>query len=180
MAELVANRYAKALFEAGLELDKLDGFKEDLNLLVKALESHEDLARILAHPKISKDEKKKILKNIFNENVNVEFLNFLYVIIDKRREGHLESISERFTELYNDHNNIEEVTCFTAIPMEEESMEKLKDKLSKSMNKTIVLKNVVDKSILGGIVLKTGNKVIDGSYKGQLGEIEKLIKNVSL
>ena len=180
MAELVAKRYAGALFEAGLELEKIDEFRDDLESIVNVLDSEDDLYKILAHPKISKDEKKELVKALFGENINREVLNFLYILIDKRRESNIKSIFDTFQGEYNLHKGIVEVTAITAVEMDDERKDKLTKALSEKMDKKVILTNTIDKDIIGGVMLKTSDKFIDGSIKGQLEDMEKAIKNVSL
>lgn len=176
MAKLIGNRYGSALFEAGLELNKLDDFHKEINLILDILKREPDLETLLSHPKISKEEKKDILKNVFEKLVSQEMLNFLYIIVDKRREGHLFEIGQEFEDLFNKHKNITKVVAITSIPMKDEAQEKLKVTLGEKLRKNIVLENVVDPSILGGVLLKVEDKIIDGSIKSQLENIERTIK----
>lgn len=178
MAKLVSKRYALALFETGLELDKVDQFKEEINAVSNVLIEENDFKKVLNHPKVSKDEKKEILNHVFGGKVSEEILNFLYVIVDKRREMYIEEISEYFDFLYNEEKNIALATVVTAIPMDESTQNRLKEKLSKELNKNVVLKNLVDESIIGGAILKIDNKIIDGTVKGQLESIEKNLKGM--
>lgn len=180
MAKLVSNRYAYALFEAGLELNKLTEFKDNLQDITNTLEREPKIEIILAHPKISKEEKKELLTNIFGKDVSQEMLNFLYIIVDKRREGYLMEISKEFTELFNEHENIIEVIATTAVPMDSKSQEKLKVVLGNKMKKNVYLKNIVEPDILGGVLLKIENKIIDGSIRSQLQSIERTIKTGTL
>ncbi|CCQ94692.1 ATP synthase subunit delta [[Clostridium] ultunense Esp] len=180
MAKLVGKRYAEALFEAGLELNKLEDFKEDIENVSKVLRTEIDLQKILNHPKISKDEKKDLLSSIFRGKVSEEILNFLYIIVDKRREGSMIEISKEFEELFNEHKNILEVTAITAVDMDKKLKNKLAQVLSNKTNKTIILNNVVDRDIIGGVLLKVENKIIDGTIRGQLQSIEKTIKGATL
>lgn len=180
MAKLVGRRYAYALFEAGLELNKLNEFKQDLMDITNIIEKESQLEQILTHPKISKDEKKNLLSTLFKTQISQEVLNFLYILVDKRREGHLIEISYCFEELFNEHENIIEVTAITAVPMEVKTINKLTITLSEKMKKTIKIKNIVDKEVMGGVLLKIENKIIDGTIKGQLKAMEKTIRNVSL
>lgn len=180
MAKLVSKRYAHALFEAGLELNKLKNFKEDLIDITNILENEPKLNIILSHPKISKDEKKEILSSLFDGKISEEVLNFLYILIDKRREGYTIEISNEFQQLFNEHENIIEVTAITAVPMKDKALDKLTKTLTKKMKKTITLKNIVDNKVIGGVLLKVDNKIIDGTIKGHLEAVEKTIKQVSL
>lgn len=180
MAKLVSKRYAHALFEAGLELNKLEEFKEDLMLITHVLGKEPQIQNILSHPKITKDEKKDVITHIFGKQVSQEILNFLFVTVDKRREIYIMDISRQFEELFNEHENIVEVTAITAVPMDKKTQDRLTVVLGNKLNKTIKLKNTVDKDIIGGVLLKVENKIIDGTIKGQLESMENAIKNVSL
>lgn len=176
MAKLVSKRYALALFETGLELDRLKQFKDEINNVSNVLEMEPKIEMILTHPKISNDEKKELLDNLFEKHVSREMLNFLYVIIDKRRERYIKEINEYYNFLYNEEKNIVSATVVTAVPMAKNQEEKLKVILNNKLNKNVELNNVVDKSIIGGAMLKVDNKVIDGSVKGQLDSIKKSLK----
>ena len=180
MAKLVGKRYAHALFDAGLELNKLNDFKEDLTKVTKVIMEEPKLEQILAHPKVSKDEKKELLSSIFKDMVSEEIINFLYILVDKRREGYLIEISRYFEKLFNEHERIVEVTAITAVPMDNKAQDRLTRVLTNKLNKTVKLKNTVDKDIIGGVLLKVENKIIDGTIRGQLGAMEKTIKEISL
>jgi F-type H+-transporting ATPase subunit delta len=176
MADLVSKRYALACFEAGLELEKLEAFKEELSKVATVLEKEEDLKKVLFHPKVKKDEKKELLKAVFEKLVCQEMLNFLYVLVDKRRENLVLDIHKEFEKLYNEHQNTAEVVAITSVKMDDTLKEKLAKALENRLNKNIKLVNKVDKDIIGGVLLKIENKVIDGTIKGQLKEIERVIK----
>lgn len=83
MAELVSKRYASGLFEAGLELNKSDEFREEASFIRKVLSQEPELKVVLEHPKIGKDEKKRILSHIFKDSISKEMLNFLFVEIGR-------------------------------------------------------------------------------------------------
>ncbi|MBU5293079.1 F0F1 ATP synthase subunit delta [Anaerosalibacter bizertensis] len=180
MAKLVSKRYALALFETGLELDKIEEFKNEISFISKVLEKEPDLEAVLIHPKITKDEKKNLVDSLFKGSVSQELLNFLYVIIDKRRERYIREIDSYYHYLYNEEKNILEATAITAVPMDRKAEDKLKIILSNKLGKNIVLKNVVDKEVVGGVMLKVENKIIDGTVKGQLESIEKNLKSMKV
>ncbi len=175
MAELVSRRYALALFEAGSELDKIDAFKDELTLLKNIFTSEERLLDILGHPRISKSEKKDLVDKILKGKVSQEVLNFIYILIDKRRESNILDIEEEYERLYNKHKNIVKVVAKTAVPMEDDAKMKLVNVLGEKLEKKIELTNLVDKSIMGGVLLKIEDKLIDGSLKGQLESIGKVL-----
>lgn len=180
MAELVGKRYASSLFEVGIELKKLDDFHSQLELIKKTFLSEEKLLQILEHPRISKGEKRSLVENIFKQSVSKEILNFLFIIIDKRREASLMDIVKEYSTLFKEYKGILDIEAVTAVSMEENAKEKLKLVLKNRFKKEIQLSNRVDPSIIGGVVLKMDSKVIDSSLKSQLKEMEAMIKGVSL
>lgn len=180
MAKLVSKRYASGLFEAGLELNKSDEFKEEALFIKKVLSQEPDLKAVLEHPKIGKDEKKTILSNIFKDSISKEMLNFLYIVVDKRRERYIEDMFDYYMYLYNEEHNIVEATAITAVPMDEKEKKKLTVILSNKTGKSVKVKNVVKEDILGGVMLRIENKVMDGTVKGQLESLERSLKGMKV
>lgn len=178
MAELVVKPYAKALFDAGLELNKLKEFSQDMRFVENIFKSEDQLIQILGHPHINKIEKKELIKTIFGNNISGQSINFLYILIDKRREKGLFQIIDEFDDLYDDYSGILRVIAVTAIPMEDKSIAKLTEVLKIKTNKKIILTNEVDASILGGVLLKLENKFIDSTILSQLKSMESYIKAV--
>ncbi len=180
MAKLIGKRYALALFEAGQELNKLDSFKKELNYITDILEKESELMAVLEHPKVSKQQKKNLIVNIFGEIVSQEMINFLYIIVDKGREQNILDINKEYEYLYNDEKNIIEAVAITAVPMDRSSQDKLSVVLSNKLGKTVKIKNKIDNTILGGVLLKIENKIIDGTIKGRLESMEKTIKGAKV
>ncbi len=180
MAKLIGKRYALALFDAGQELEKLDSFKEELNYITSVLNKESDLVSILEHPKISKKDKKELIVNIFGKNISEEIMNFLYIIIDKGREKNILDINKEYKYLYNEKKNVVEAVAVTAVPMDKSSQDKLTVVLSEKLGKTVKIQNQIDKTILGGVLLKMENKIIDGTIKGRLESMEKTIKGAKV
>lgn len=180
MAKLIANRYASSLFEAGLELDKIEDFYGELESIGEVFYKEESLFQILTHPRISKGEKKSLIKDIFEKNVSKEIINFLFTIVDKRREVYLFEIIEEYKSIFNEYREIADVVAITAVPMEEDAKEKLSKALKSKLNKEVKLSNEVDKSIIGGVLLKIDEKIIDSTLKSQLKSMETVLKSASL
>lgn len=175
MGELVSKRYALALFEAALDLDKIKIFKEELDFLERVFQEDRELIQILKHPRIKKDDKKDLIRKIFKENVSGEIINFLYILVDKRRETYILDIIKEYMQIFNEHENIVKVVAMTAVPMEEKSKDNLVVVLGKKLNKTIEIENKIDPSVIGGVLLKIENKIVDGTLKGQLESIGRAI-----
>ena len=178
MAELVVIPYAKALFDAGLELDKIDEINKDIHFIEDVFNSEDKLIQILSHPHINKNEKKTLLQKILGENISEHALSFLYILIDKKREKNLFDIIKEFKSLYDNYIGLLRVVAVTAVEMEENSKGKLIDVLHNKFKKEIRLTNEVDRSILGGVLLKLDNKFIDSTILGELKSMESYIKAV--
>lgn len=179
MAKLVGKRYALALFEAGIDTNKISIFDQELDYLKSIFTSEPKLLQILHHPKISKKEKHSLIDELFKDKISTEMVNFLYVLIDKRREGHILEIIDSYKELHNEHENIVRVVAVTAVPMEEEAKSKLMTILMNKLDKKIELTNNVDTTIIGGVLLKVENKLVDGTVKAQLDAIGKAISGAT-
>lgn len=179
MAELISKRYALALFEAGLDLGKIDNFDKELDFVKAVFEGEKKLIQILGHPKINKNEKKGLIDELFKERLSLEMVNFLYILIDKRREIYILDIIDQYKLLFNEHENIVKVVAMTAIPMEEKSKAKLATVLGNKLGKNVELTNEVDKSILGGVLLKLENKIMDGTLRSQLESLSRVISGAT-
>lgn len=176
MAELVAKRYAQALFEAGEDLSKTDEFYENLKSLDGILQEEPKLLDLLSHPKISKKEKKDLIDTIFEKNMVEEVRNFIYILIDKKREKNLPDILKIYEDLYYQDRGILRVVAVTAVPMKDEAKDKLSQVLGSKLDKKIEIKNQIDKSIIGGVRLELEGKLIDGSIKGKLDSMARTFR----
>lgn len=175
MGKLVARRYAVALFETGIDLSKVDEFYKDLQGIKGTIELDSRLIDILSHPKIRDGEKKSMLEELFKSSVEKETMNFLYILVDKRRQGNILEIIDEFNTLYKDHKGIVDVVAITAVSMDPKAKEDLSQSLSKKLKKEVNLVNQVDPSVLGGVFLKIGDKLIDGTVKGHLDSMARTI-----
>ena len=104
--------------------------------------------------------------------------NFFKILIDKERISSLELIQKSFKELLNEKNNILEGKAITAIPMSKEEIKKLEENLSSKYNANIILENIVDETILGGVLVRLGNKEIDGTIKTRLENLKQELSQV--
>lgn len=178
MAQLVAKRYAGALFEIAFENNKYLEIKEELQFIFKCLEDHPQLFQLLKTPLVHTMDKKETIKNIFKGKISQELLNFLFILLDKGRERYFQDIVREYNRLSDVAKNMIEAVVFTAIPMEQEDLQRLQVKLSMSSGKNIQLKNEVDPSIIGGILIKIGDKVIDNTIKNRLAHMQEELTQI--
>lgn len=178
MAELVSKRYASALFEVAFENQNYENVKNELSFVLECFKSEPQLYDLLKSPLISDFEKKDILSNIFKDRLSLEVFNFLRVIIDKGREEYLESIIEEYKLLANNIKNIVDAVAITAVPMDKQDILKLQVNLSMSSGKNVQLQNQIDPTVIGGVLVKIGDKVIDGTVKSRLAQMQEQLSQI--
>lgn len=178
MAELVRETYAGAIFDIAGELGKEDDFFKELTELGQIFKENPDFMRILKSPVFSKEEKKRLLSEIFSGKISEYLMNFLKVLVDKNRIGIFQGIIDAYKGILNKKRNIEEVTAVTAIPMSEQMKSDLTNKLKNLTGKNIILDNRIDESILGGVLLKIKNEQMDGTIKSRLESIKNDLSSI--
>ena len=178
MINVIADRYAQALFEVGEETQTTSELYQELSELVKILNENNDFYSFLKSPLISCEDKKTVMQNIFENQLSDSMNNFLKIVIDKDRMSVIENIKESYKSLLNDKNNVLEGTAITAVALSEEEIKDLEKNLSKKYNKNVTLTNVVDEAILGGVLVKLGNEEIDGTVRTRLSNIKKQLSQV--
>ena len=169
MMNVIANRYAEALFQIGEEEKLTDMLYQELSEIVNLIKVNQDLFSILKSPVISK---------IFEDKININIKNFLKILIEQDRISFISDISDSYKELLNEKNNILEGFVISAIPMKKEEIKELEEKLSEKYNKNVTLENKVDKSILGGVLVRLGNEEIDGTVKTRLDKMKEQLSQV--
>ncbi len=133
----------------------------ELNQIKEILLKETELVSILTNPEVRQREKDDLIDSIFKNNVTDEMVEMIKKIFLK-------------------YTNIVTVTVVTAIPMKKDTQDKFKNIISKKLDKDIIFENVVDKTIIGGVLLKAGDKVLDGTVKSELKSLEKQLKYVQI
>jgi len=178
MISVIGSRYAEALFQVGEENNNTDKLYEELKEVVSIIVSNKELSGVIKSPLVGKEDKKNLIENIFKGQISLEISNFLKIVIDKDRVVALQEVEKSFKALLNEKNNILEGTVISAVTMEESELNKLQDKLSNKYNKKVTLKNIVDETILGGVLVRLGNEEIDGTVKTRLSKIKEQLSQV--
>lgn len=174
MAEvLVAKRYAKALVDLAIEKDQLEVIKSDLALVLNTVNENADLGSAFYSPVVSDNRKEAIITSLFADKVNATTIQFLKLLLTNRRESALSAIVEEFGGLYNTHKGLVLVNVTTATPLASETREALLAKLSKEVEGTLILKESVDAKIIGGMIVRIGDKQINASISHKLNELKK-------
>ena len=178
MIDVLANRYAEALFQLSEEENITKEIYNELHDVVEVIKNNKELDNVLKSPLVAKNEKTQLIEALFNNKINNDLKNFLKILVEKGRISSLKSIELTFKELLNDKHNIIEGTVISAIALTEKQVKELEEKLSKKYNKNVTLENEVDQSILGGVLVRLGNTQIDGSVKTRLNNIKDQLTQV--
>ncbi|WP_339060879.1 F0F1 ATP synthase subunit delta [Tepidibacillus marianensis] len=170
---LVAKRYSKAIFEVAFTNRILEQVEADLHLIVKVFKETEGFIDFLRHPLVDKEKKKQIITSSFQDSITDVSKNLILRLIDGGREEYVEAIAEAFTQLANQVRGIADVTATTAIPLSEQEQGKIIQSIQDKLGKTVRLQNIVDPSIIGGMVIQIGDRLYDGSLKKKLTKVKR-------
>lgn len=168
MAKLVFHTYAQALFEVAVEEENLNRVKDELEFIIKTFDEYPSFYEIFVTPRISKEERKQVVESVFQDKISKAVLNFMKILIDKRRGSAIQGIYKVFVNMADEKQGIVKVNVKSAVELTELEKTRLTQILSKVTEKTIQLNCVVKPEILGGLVVEVGDKVIDGSVRNQL------------
>jgi F-type H+-transporting ATPase subunit delta len=173
MQEIAARRYSVALFEAGKEQNRIDAYLEQIKGVSEALLEHKDFMKLLTHPNIDKKEKKNIIQETFKDRVEEEVIKLLFLLIDHERINEIKHVYEDYKLLVYEYKGIKVAYVTTAVKMTDEEMIALREKLDKKYNVHTIIENTVDPSVIGGVYLRIGDEVIDGTIRGSLEKMRK-------
>lgn len=177
---VVARRYAQALFELGQEKGLLDVFAADLQEVVGAIESNDQLREIIGHHQLGREVKKQVLRDLFAATIHPLSLNFLMLSVDKNREQYLSAVYHWLLELVDRAENTQEVEVRSAIALSEGERQALIQSLRELTGKGIRLKVSVDPDLIAGVLVKVGDRVYDGSVAGRLRGLKSRLRSLPL
>lgn len=173
--KVIAERYAEALFGLAQELKQEDAFGATLHEVAELLAQNAELAKILLHPVIKKDDKHEVLERLFSGKLPVEILNFLHLLVDKKRENYLSEIAAEYQRLLNQMHKKVVTEVITAVPLAGKTETVLKTQLEQYLGQSVEMHCETDPSILGGFRIKIGDRMIDGSLKTQLAGLAQAL-----
>ena len=173
----VARVYAGSLFEIAKDKNMVPQVEEELNIVVQILAEETEFKSYINTPGITGEVKKSFINKVFAGNISEYTLNLLNLLIDNGRQESISGIYEAFVELDDIHNNRERITVITQTSLSESLIANIRSQIGKKLNKEIIVTEKVDESILGGIIIKIGDLVIDGSLAKGLKNIKSNLLN---
>jgi F-type H+-transporting ATPase subunit delta len=173
-------RYAKALLDQALEKGELEKVYTDVQLILRTIKENRDLAAMLHSPVIKTEKKKSILDAIFGASVSTITSQFLRLISDERREEFLEMVAEEFIRKYKQNKNILTAVITTAQGLDEDTRKSVKELIKKQLQSEVELVEKVNKELIGGFVLRVGDKQNDASILGKIRLLERTFRENSM
>ncbi|HYM56732.1 MAG TPA: ATP synthase F1 subunit delta [Solirubrobacteraceae bacterium] len=172
--EEIATVYARSLFEVAREHDKLDVVREQLGQFADALNADRELMVFLFSPYFSTQEKKEGLDKAVTGAEPV-FQNFLKLLIEKHRTPAVFRIRREFDRLWQEEHKLLPVQVTSAIELDRQTVESIGDRIREQTGRTVDLSSSVEPDILGGIIVRAGNNVIDASIRSRLEQLRKQV-----
>lgn len=181
MAKLVSKTYGDALFELALEEDKLDVIFEESKVIREVFLNNSELIKLLNHPKIDKDEKIQVMENIFTNRASKDFVGFLTIIIKKERQNNIIEILDYFIAAVKEYKKIGVAYVTTAMELAQDKRKSVEERLlATTKYEQFEMNYAVDESIIGGMIIRIGDRVVDSSIKTKLNELSRNLYKIQL
>lgn len=173
MADSIAKAYADALFEIAVDENKCEEYREVVHFLKDTM--NKEFISLLTHPKVSKQEKKTCIEEVYGKSLDSVFVNFLKVLIDKNRFQYVNSICAEFDMNYVEHFNIIQASVSSARELSGDEKQRLKEKLEKKYSQSVECTYAVDPSLLAGIKVQVKDSVFDNTALNRLNKMKDRI-----
>lgn len=176
----VARRYASALFEVAKKHEQVEAVAANLAEVASTVQSSRELASVLHHPLLSRDKKRSVLHAVFGGQVRADVEKFLFLVIEKDRAIILPQIVDEYNRLFDEYRGEADGEVVSAVPLTAAQLTALQTSLQAKFGVKVRLKTRVDQNILGGLVVRVGDKQIDGSVASRLQTLNEQLKRVKV
>ena len=181
MAKLISKTYGDALFSLAVEESKVDVLLEEIEQLQEILRENQEFDKLMEHPKINKEEKLSVTESVFKGRVSDELLGFLTIVISKDRYQDMDEILSYFIDEVKRYKGIGIATVTTAVPLKEEQCKKIEQRLlDTTQYKSMEMHYETDGSLIGGMVIRIGDRVVDSSISTKLNELQRELLQVQI
>ena len=181
MAKLVSKTYGDALFELALEESKMDSLLQEVKVVSEALRANDDLARLMNHPKIVKEEKVHLVEKIFKGLVSMELVGLIRMIVEKGHYQELLSVFDYFVDRVKEHKNIGTAYVTSATELSEAQKKAVEKRLLETTKYVeFEMHYKVDAALVGGMVIRIGDRVVDSSIRTKLQDLTRELSKIQL
>jgi ATP synthase F1 delta subunit len=167
--------YGIALYEASADLNRTNGFRESLAEITEVFASYPQLLGLLKTPALSADQRREIAGKVFAGRIPQELLNFIYILINKRRIGSFDGVVKTFNRLVDKRDGIAKGRIVSAVPLGAEQLAKLEEQTGALLKEKVSLAPEVDASLIGGVRIYVSGKLIDASIRKKLDDMKELL-----
>lgn len=171
--ETVARSYAEALFEVAQRHEGLEVFGQGIDAVASLLDENPLFAQFIETPRIDAADKKAVVRKAFEDQLPKNLVHFVLVTIDKRRQRLLRDMAREFAALVDEHHNRAHVEVTVARSLDDASMGRLAERLSDLLGKTAIPHERVKPEILGGVIVRSGDTIYDGSLRRRLDRMRR-------
>lgn len=178
--ETVARSYAETLFELADRNGAVEEYGEAMETVARVIEENEQFRLFLETPRIDDADKKDVVRRVFGEKMPKHVVNFILVTIDKRRQRLLREISTQYHALLDERMGREHVQVSVARPVDDATREMIAEKLSAALGKKAIPHIRVRPEIIGGLVVRTGDTIYDGSVRRRLDGMRRRLLDADL
>lgn len=176
--QAVARRYARALFDLSQEKGLVDQVDREFGMVVGMINENPQFKAVIDDVLISPAVKRDLVEKLYMGKVSPLVLNFLLVVVRKRREAYLPNMYRAFLDLANEARGIVEVEVRSAVPLPEETAQRLEEKLVSRLGKRVKFQTQVAPDLIGGLVVRVGDELMDGSVKTRLRRMrDRLVRS---
>lgn len=170
---IIAERYAKSLFELALETGKLEEVRKDMDLMVDVCLSNRDFRQMLISPVIRPDKKNAVMDEVFAGKIEGLSKQFYHLLCNKRREKYLEGIAKQFIAKYKKYHNIHVIEIRSAAPLSKELRERVVDIIENRTKGTVELIEIIDTKLIGGFIVSDEGRRYDASLTTTIKKLKK-------
>lgn len=174
---IVARRYAQALYEEAERTHVTEQVDADVRLIREALGASRELVMLFESPVVPRERKQAVVRALFESRVQPVTLRFVELLVEKRREALFAAAAEAYQALRDEQLGIVEVAVRTAMPLDADGEKAVVAKLESLTGKRVRLSVTVDESLMGGMVVRVGDTVYDGSVSGRLATLRERLKH---
>jgi len=175
-----ARRYSTALFRMAVKRNEVDEVAASLATVTEAVAQSPELMTVLHHPRISRERKKQLLKQVFENRVRADVEHFLILLVDKDRAEIIPNVARQFGILLDEHRRETDAEAITAVALTDAQKEALRQRLQAATGYSVRLTTRVDEKILGGLIVRVGDRLIDGSSATQLQMMREQLRRAKV
>ena len=181
MAKLVSKVYGDALFEAAREAGRMDDMYEEVLELQKLLQANEELQKMMENPKVIREDKENVIETVFRGRISDEIVELMKLMIAKGRYSNIESVFDYFIGLVKEEKKIGIAYVTTAVELTDGQKDEIVRRLLKTTRyESFEMNYAVDASLIGGMVIRIGDRVVDSSIKTKLYELSKSLRKIQV